>query len=189
MKKRILLLLLLFIVPFVCYSNSPTYCILISFDGFRWDYANRGITPNLDKIRDEGVSALSLKPRFPTSTFPNHYSIITGLEPQNHGIILNYFENNESEIFKLGDTNAVRNPKWYWGEAFWETARRYNIITASYYWPGSELLPEYRRPNYFKQYHHNEPHHKKIDGVINWLQLPQADRPRFITIYFHISYF
>jgi len=187
LKRKLALLLIIIILPIPLLASPSPYCILISLDGFRWDYANRGITPNLEQIRSEGVAALSLKPSFPTSTFPNHYSIITGLKPQNHGLILNYFENNDKEIFKLSDTNAVRNPKWYWGEAFWETARRYGIITASYYWPGSELLPDYRRPNYFKPYHHNEPHSDKIEGVINWLSLPFNERPRFITLYFHDS--
>ena len=88
------------------------YVILISFDGFRWDYVNRGISPNLEYLAQEGVSASSLQPSFPTKTFPNHYTIVTGLYPENHGIIYNDFLNPfTGERFKIGDTTQIRNPK------------------------------------------------------------------------------
>ncbi len=183
MKKYIAIILFVLLGQ-IAVAQTP-YVLLVSFDGFRWDYANRGLTPNLDAIKKEGVSALSFKPSFPSITFPNHLSIITGMYPQNHGIISNYFKNCQNEIYSLSDTAAVRNPKWYQGEAFWETAKRNNIKTASYYWPGSELTDTNRRPDYFKAYNHTEPHQKKIDGVINWLTLPQSERPHFITLYFH----
>ncbi len=186
MKKIIsVLLFVLFWISPIKASEPQPYVLLISLDGFRWDYAERGITPNLDKIKQEGVSALSFKPSFPSVTFPNHLSIITGMYPQNHGLILNFFENLYGERYRLSDTNAVKNPAWYWGEAFWETARRNKIITASYYWPGSEVWDENRRPNYYKAYNHNEPHENKINGIIEWLKLPYNERPHFITLYFH----
>jgi predicted AlkP superfamily pyrophosphatase or phosphodiesterase len=183
MKKYIIFLL--FVITRVLANEPQPYVLLISLDGFRWDYAERGITPNLDKIKEEGVSALSFQPSFPSSTFPNHISIITGMYPQNHGIISNFFENLYGERYTLSEADPVRNPQWYWGEAFWETARRNKIITASYYWPGSELRDENRRPHYFKPYNHNEPHENKIKGIIEWLQLPYSQRPHFITLYFH----
>ncbi len=186
MKKIIsVLLFVLFWISPIKSSEPQPYVLLISLDGFRWDYAERGITPNLDRIKQEGVSALSFKPSFPSVTFPNHLSIITGMYPQNHGLILNFFENLYGERYRLSDTNAVKNPAWYWGEAFWETARRNKIITASYYWPGSEVWDENRRPNYYKAYNHNEPHENKINGIIEWLRLPYNERPHFITLYFH----
>ncbi|HOM06025.1 MAG TPA: alkaline phosphatase family protein, partial [Candidatus Kapabacteria bacterium] len=120
MKKIIsVLLFVLFWISPIKASEPQPYVLLISLDGFRWDYAERGITPNLDKIKQEGVSALSFKPSFPSVTFPNHLSIITGMYPQNHGLILNFFENLYGERYRLSDTNAVKNPAWYWGEAFW----------------------------------------------------------------------
>lgn len=168
------------------YAQAQTYVIMISFDGFRWDYANRGITPNLDEMKNNGVHALSLKPAFPTKTFPNHYSIISGMYPENHGIIFNSFINPfTKEGYRLGDTTSVREGKWYLGEAFWETAERNGIKTASYFWPGSELKDKNRRPSYYKHYEHNLPYKERIDGVIDWLKLPQEKRPHFITIYFH----
>ncbi len=185
MKKRFLLLLL-FVITAITFAAPKPYVILVSFDGFRWDYLNRGITPNLEKVKADGVSALSFRPVFPSKTFPNHLSIITGMYPAHHGIIANSFGDPFSKSFyRMGDTNAVRDGRWYLGEAFWETAERQNIITASYFWPGSELQLSYRRPTYREYYDHNRLYEKRIDGVVNWLQLPSDKRPRFITLYFH----
>lgn len=165
--------------------SAQQYTILLSFDGFRWDYANRKITPTLDSIAKNGVSALSLQPSFPTKTFPNHYTIVTGLYPQNHGIIANnMYDPVYDEYFSLNDRSAVENSRWYKGEAIWETAKKFGLITASYFWPGSEVDVDYRQPNYFHKYDHGRPYNERIDGVIEWLQLPYSERPKFITIYF-----
>ena len=162
------------------------YVLLISFDGFRWDYLDRGLSPNLEKVRTDGVSAISLRSAFPTKTFPNHQSIITGMYIENHGIISNNFVDRwDNEWYKMGDTASTRNSRWYLGEAFWETAERNNIVTASYFWPGSEQHLKYRHPTYFEYYDHNQTYMQKIEGVINWLKLPQEKRPHFITLYFH----
>ncbi|MDP2303694.1 MAG: ectonucleotide pyrophosphatase/phosphodiesterase [Ignavibacteria bacterium] len=183
MKKLFLFICLTFLTS--GFAQNIPYTILISFDGFRWDYTNRGLTPNIELLKNEGVSSLSLQPVFPSKTFPNHYSIITGQYPQNHGIIANFFENPiTGEKYSLGDTNAVRNPYWYWGEAFWETAERQGIKCASYFWPGSEVELDYRRPTYYEKYDHVRPYSTRIDGIINWLSLPFEKRPKFITLYF-----
>lgn len=186
MRRIINTVLLLIILSTISlYAQTKPYVILISFDGFRWDYANRGITPNLDFIKENGVSAVSLRPSFPTKTFPNHISIITGMYPEHHGIISNNFKDYfTGNFFAQRDTLEVRNARWYRGEAFWETAERQGIITASYFWPGSEVTIPYRRPTYFYYYEHLKPYEDRIDGVIGWLQLPYEKRPRFITLYF-----
>ncbi len=185
MQKFKIVCLVLFLFSLQTFGQTRNYTILISFDGFRWDYPNRGITPNLDFIKENGVHAISMKPCFPTKTFPNHYTIVTGLYPENHGIIANTFiDPITRDVYKIGDTNAVRNPKWYKGEAIWETAKRQGVITASYFWPGSELNLEYRRPDYFEKYEHLRDYDKRIEGVLNWLKLPNDIRPDFITLYF-----
>lgn len=177
---------LIFIFSITLIAKNQPYVILISFDAFRWDYCDRGITPNLEMMRQNGVKAKSLKPCFPSKTFPNHYSIITGMYPENHGIIANFFINPfTGEKYKIGDAASVRQSKWYLGEAFWETARRNGIITASCFWPGSDIDLDYRRPNYFEYYDHSKPYKERLDEVINWLSLPQNIRPHFLTVYFH----
>lgn len=179
-----LLFILIFLIAGL-HAQSQPYVILISFDGFRWDYVDRGITPNFDYIKENGVSAKSLRPCFPSKTFPNHISIITGMYPAHHGIISNgfrdYFTNS---YYSMTDSNSVKNAKWYKGEAFWETAERQGIKTASYFWPGSEVSLSYRHPTYYYKYEHLKPYRERVDGVIDWLKLPYNERPHFITSYF-----
>ena len=177
---------LILLIPILISAQKNSYVVLVSFDGFRWDYLNRDITPNLEKVRNEGVSALSLRPTFPSKTFPNHLSIITGMYPVNHGIISNTINDPvRDRIYKLSDSNEVRDPYWYQGEAFWETAERNGIKTASFYWPGSEVTLGYRRPSYYINYKHSFPYESRIEGVIDWLKLPSTERPHFITLYMH----
>ena len=183
MKKLYFLIVLL-----ICSNlqSQPPYTILISFDGFRWDYANRGISPNLDKLAEEGVSALSLRPCFPTKTYPNHYSIISGCYIDKHGIIANNFTDPRTgEKYSLGDRASVQNEKWYKAKAFWEVAAQKGIISASYFYPGSELDNPERRPKYFEYYEHDRKYEDRIESAIKWLQLPHHERPKFLTLYFH----
>lgn len=187
MNKYIIIFLLGFSSLFAQEKGHP-YVLLISFDGFRWDYPSRGLTPTLGKMAVEGVSALSLKPVFPSKTFPNHYSIVTGMTAEKHGIMANSFENPfTGERYRLGDTNAVRSGKWYWGEAIWETLEKNKITTASYFWPGSEVRDEGRHPSYFMQYEHEKPYIERVNGVFQWFNLPYEKRPKFVTLYFDRS--
>lgn len=177
----------MFFISTLSASDKP-YVLLISFDGFRWDYLNRGLTPNIDKLIQNGSRALSFQPCFPSKTFPNHYSIITGMYPENHGIISNIFNDiKENKLYRLGDSAQVRNAEWYLGEAFWETAERNGIKTASYFWPGSEVHLSYRHPTYFKEYNKQTPYKTRVEGIINWLKLPQNERPHFLTLYFEAT--
>lgn len=165
-------------------SQRP-YLIIISLDGFRWDYPHRGITPNLDIIAQKGVRALTLKPVFPSKTFPNHYSIATGLYSENHGIINNNFENPFTEKeYRIGDTSAVREDRWYQGETIWAAANRQGLKTASFFWPGSETHLDYKHPTYFQRYNASIAPEHRIEGVIAWLQLPENERPNLIFLYF-----
>ena len=187
-KSTKILLLSLFLFNVTIFSSPKPYVILISFDAFRWDYLNRGISPNLEKVKETGVSALSLRPVFPSKTFPNHISIITGMYPPHHGIISNNFydafSEGDSKWYKMKDTSTTQDPSWYLGEAFWETAERQGIKTASYFWPGNNLHSKYRRPTYVESYEYGRPNEPRIQQVIKWLQLPQTERPHFITLYF-----
>lgn len=178
---KIIVIILLLNAALDC---SP-YVILVSFDGFRWDYLHRGLTPNLNAFAEKGVQALSLQPCYPSGTFPNHYTIVTGLYPENHGIVGNHIFNKYNQTnFKLNDTSAVTDPRWYLGEAVWETAKRQGIVTASFFWPGSELKLDFRRPDYFVPFNPKIPYRKRIDSVLSWLKLPYDKRPKFITLYF-----
>ncbi len=169
-------------------SNNEPYVLLISFDGFRWDYLDRGITPNLDKLINKGVRAISFRPAFPSKTFPNHLSIITGMYPENHGIILNKFENpNTGKVYKLSDRKEVANPVWYLGEPFWTTAMRNGIRTASFFWPASSMKGELHHPNIFKKYDGKVNYYSRVDTIAAWLKMPADTRPHFLTLYYSLT--
>lgn len=187
---RLILISTLF-VGFVSCKNSnqnieKSYVVMLSLDGFRWDYTDKVSTPNFDYIQKNGVKAKSLKPCFPTKTFPNHYSMATGLYPDNHGIVNNNFYDEKMDAFyKIGDRQAVENPDFYDGEPIWVTAEKQGIITASYFWVGSEAAISGIQPTYWKKYEHNFPFEQRIDSVIAWLKLPEEKRPQLITWYMH----
>ncbi|HPN36822.1 MAG TPA: ectonucleotide pyrophosphatase/phosphodiesterase [Melioribacteraceae bacterium] len=180
--KNLFKILFVFLFLFINISaENNSYVILVSFDGFRWDYLNRNLTPTLENVINNGVRALSLRPCFPSKTFPNHISIATGMHPQNHGIISNSFENPfTNENYGMRTTGS----KWYNGEFIWETLERNGIKTASYFWPGSEIEYSERRPSLYKKYEHYFPYYNRIDSLIAWLSLPEEKRPHFLTVYF-----
>lgn len=164
-------------------KNTP-YVIVLSMDAFRWDYPDMYNTPTLDSIALLGVKAVSLKPCFPSKTFPNHYSMATGLYPDHHGIVQNSFYDPElNKHYSIGDRDAVYNPEFYGGEPIWVTAEKQGIISASYFWVGSETPHDGILPSYWKKYDHNFPFEQRIDSVISWLQLPEEKRPHLIMWY------
>lgn len=158
--------------------------ILISVDGFRWDYPEKTETPNLDYLIANGVRAKSLIPCFPTKTFPNHYSIVTGLYPDEHGIIANNIVDAELGRFSLGNRDAIRDPRWWGGEPIWVTAEKQGQTSACYYWPGSETDIKGVLPTYWYAYDGSVPNEDRIEQVLEWLKLPTGKRPSFITTYF-----
>ncbi len=182
---RLFLILIFTVSALAGNAAEKPYVIIVSFDGFRWDYPDRGITPNLEKMTSDGVRAITFEPAFPSKTFPNHYTIVTGLYPQNNGLINNrFFDFFKGRQYRVGDTVSVCNAYWYKGEALWETAERQGVISASYFWPGSEVHLSYRHPTYFKKYDGSVPHAKRIQGIIDWLQLPAEKRPHLLFLYF-----
>lgn len=159
--------------------------ILISLDGFMPDYLERFDTPHLDEIAREGVRAESLIPVFPTKTFPNHFSIVTGLYPSNHGIISNtMYDPVIDEWFSLGRQEAVSDAHWWEGEPIWVTAEKQGVTAATFFWPGSEAAIQGVRPSFWKPYDHDFPNEQRVDTVLAWLDLPQDQRPSIVTLYF-----
>jgi len=151
-------------------------------DGFRWDYAKHFKLQNLDKIAKEGVHAKSMRPSYPSKTFPNHYAIVTGLYPDHHGIINNVFYDSAlNESFSLS-TNAKNDSRFYGGNPIWNVAEQQGVKSASFFWPGSDT--DKKRPGIYKNYDAKIPYETRIDTVIKWLQLPEKQRPHLITLYF-----
>ncbi len=165
-------------------QDQTPYVIMLSMDGFRWDYADMYNTPNFDKVAEKGVKAESMQACFPTKTFPNHYSIVTGLYPDHHGLVNNSFYAPDLDLtYRISDRYMVENASFYGGEPIWVTAEKQNLTAASFYWVGSEAPIGGIYPSYWKTYEHEFPFDQRIDTVIAWLQLPEDVRPHLITWY------
>lgn len=161
------------------------YVILISIDGYRWDYNKLFSPPNLMQIARDGVQAESLKPVYPSKTFPNHYSLITGLNADHHGIVSNeFYDPSTDRTYSLPDRKAVEDGTWYFGEPLWVTAGKQGMLSASFFWVGSEADILSAHPNFYYRYNDTVPYETRVDQVLAWLKLPPEHRPHFITLYF-----
>jgi predicted AlkP superfamily pyrophosphatase or phosphodiesterase len=159
--------------------------ILISIDGFRWDYLDRYAPPNLMKLAAAGVRSDALIPQFPSKTFPNHYTIVTGLTLAHHGIVSNNMKAPDIPgEFSLSNRDVQNDPRWWGGEPIWNTAERQGLKAAAMFWPGSEVLISGRRGSYWTPYEDGMPHEQRLRRVLGWLGLPEAERPSFVTLYF-----
>jgi len=173
----------------------PPVTILISIDGFRPDYLDRGVTPVLSRLAAEGARA-AMRPSFPSKTYPNHWTLVTGLRPDRHGIVANKFQDpaRPDETF----TTANDDPFWWnAAEPIWLDAERAGIHTATQFWPGSNVAIGGRkektsdwqaiggaRPADWTQFNQSITGAQRVDGILDWLRRPIANRPRFLTLYF-----
>ena len=158
--------------------------ILISFDGFRWDYMDRGESPHLKALAARGVRAQGLIPSFPSLTFPNHYTIVTGLYPEHHGIIANNIADDSwPERFSL-TARTASDQRWWGGEPIWVTARRQNLRSASTFWPGSEVPIGGISPNDWTTFDDDMPNVDRVNHVLDLLARPERERPAMLTVYF-----
>lgn len=160
--------------------------ILISIDGMRSDYIQWFDTPNLDRLIAEGAHAdEGMIPVYPTKTFPNHYSIVTGLVPSNHGIVSNNMYDPEMDAtFAISDRDAVESEVWWGGgEPIWTAVQKQGGIAATYFWVGSEAPFDGIRPAHWYVYDGSVPGTERVDQALEWLDLPDAERPRFISLY------
>jgi alkaline phosphatase D len=166
-------------------DDQEQYVVLVSFDGFRWDYPDLYNTPNLDKLAARGVKADRMIPSFPTKTFPNHYTLATGLHPGNHGLVNNTFYAPDLDLmYRMGDRSAVENGAFYGGEPIWVTASKQGLITGSFYWVGSEAPVKGIQPTYWKRFDDSVPFATRIDSVVKWLDYDEERRPRLVTLYY-----
>lgn len=166
-------------------EGDKPYVVMVSLDAFRWDYDSIYGTPVLDEIAGNGVMAKRLIPSFPTKTFPNHYSIATGLYPDHHGLINNSFYAPDLDlVYRIGDRAMVENAAFYGGEPIWVTAMKAGVKTASFYWVGSEAPIMGMHPDYWKTFDEEVAFGDRVDTVLRWLSLPAAKRPHLVTLYF-----
>lgn len=163
---------------------QPTV-ILISLDGFRYDYLQKYDPVVLNQLAREGVRARWLTPSFPSKTFPNHYTIATGLYPQNHGIVENNVYVPEfNATFMMSNRDEVQNGRWWLGEPIWITAEKQGQKAAPLFWPGSEAKIGGLAATYWQPYDSKITNDARVDKALAWLDLPRAERPTFLTLYF-----
>jgi predicted AlkP superfamily pyrophosphatase or phosphodiesterase len=176
---RIVLLLILLGI-FKSYAQTPT--VLISIDGFAQHYLSKYQPPTLLALAKSGVSTKSLLPVFPTKTFPNHLSMVTGKYPGEHGIINNYFYDlKAADMYRFGKSNVPN--QWLKAEPIWVTLEKNNVKTAAYFWPESDISFNGILPSYFFSYNKTTPFKQRLKQIVDWLALPDAERPLFIATY------
>ncbi|HNR91755.1 MAG TPA: ectonucleotide pyrophosphatase/phosphodiesterase [Dokdonella sp.] len=165
----------------------PDPVILVSIDGMRADYLERGLTPTLSAIAANGARAEYMRPSFPSLTFPNHYTLVTGLRPDRNGIVANHFEDKRIPKSRFSPTNreAVQDARW-WNQAvpLWTTAQRTGLRAGTMFWPGSEAPVHGTWPDYWAPFDASVTDEARVDTVLGWLDLPAERRPSLLTLYF-----
>lgn len=171
-------------------SNSPQQInkpvvIMISIDGFRNDYLTKYKPPTLVKLANEGTSAQGIIPSFPSLTFPNHVTLVTGMAPGHHGIVSNFFyDKKRKAAYQMTDGNATNDGTWYRGEPLWAVAEKSGMLAATCFWVGSEATIGGIDPTYVRPYDGKVTNEARVDQVIDWLKYPDSVRPHFVSLYF-----
>jgi predicted AlkP superfamily pyrophosphatase or phosphodiesterase len=190
MTRRSWIAALLVCVLTACRGNAlpPSerpIVILVSIDGFRWDYLDRFNPPILTQLANDGARADGLIPEFPSKTFPNHYTIVTGLRLAHHGIISNNMrDQNIPGEFSLSNRDVQNDPRWWGGEPIWNTAEQQGLKAGAMFWPGSEALINGRQATYWTPFDDNMANSDRVERVLGWLHLVESQRPSFLTLYF-----
>jgi len=159
--------------------------ILVCTDGLRYDYLEKFSPPNLNRLARAGVRARWMTPAFPSNTFPNFYTIATGLNPQSHGIVENsVYDQRTKALFEMSAREEVRSGRWWLGEPIWVTAEKQGQKTAMLFYPGSEAEIAGHRPTFWRPYDGKLPNEERVRLILSWLDLPAAERPTLLSVYF-----
>ncbi|ALN61856.1 phosphodiesterase-nucleotide pyrophosphatase [Lysobacter antibioticus] len=164
---------------------ADTPLLLISIDGFRASYFELGLTPHIERFAGEGVRAQWMTPSYPSLTFPNHYTLVTGLRPDHHGVVHNSMSDEQLGRFKISDRDAVGETRWWnGGEPIWIGAQKAGLRSATLFWPGSEAPIRGLRPNRWRPFDAAIDENARVDEVLAWLGEPASTRPHVATLYF-----
>jgi predicted AlkP superfamily pyrophosphatase or phosphodiesterase len=165
-------------------QQEKPYVILISADGFRSDLAEKYQASQLLALREKGMSADFMLPSFPSYTFPNHYSMATGLFPLHHGIVNNnFYDEDRKEMYQMHNRNKVQDSSWYGGTPLWVLAEKQQMLSASFFWVGSEAAVQGIRPTYWYYYNTHYTMEERVQVLVDWLSLPPESRPHLILFY------
>lgn len=167
-------------------AQAAHYVVLVSLDGFRWDYVNKYNAPHLRELAKAGVwAADGMIPSYPSLTFPNHFTLVTGLYPEHHGLVANaFYDAQKNARYAISDAKAVADGSWYTGTPLWSLAEQQGMRTACLFWPGSEATIAGEQPTYYLKFDDKLDAQKRLQQIIAWLQLPPAERPHLLTLYF-----
>ncbi|HUB81931.1 MAG TPA: ectonucleotide pyrophosphatase/phosphodiesterase [Bryobacteraceae bacterium] len=169
----------------LCAQPAPQrpYVVLVSLDGFRYDYAAKYQATHLLEIAKAGAAAEAMIPSFPTITFPNHISIVTGQYPGHHGLVSNaFYDPLLKQMYSM--RNSADESEFYHYQPLWVLAEQQHVKAAAMFWPTADAEIEGVRPSYWEKFDDSFPGQKRVEKVLGWLQLPEAERPHFITLYF-----
>ena len=186
MRRFLLSLLVLVVLPWQAWAaGRDTYTVIVSLDGLRWDYLDTYDVPFMQQLAREGVKAV-MQPSFPSKTFPNHYTLATGLVPDHHGIITNTFWDREKGVeFSLGNKVTRADGRYYGGDPVWLTAKHQGVKTATVFWVGSDVTINGEHPTYWRDYQTEQLDFEgRVDEVLRLLKLPEQDRPHLVMAYF-----
>lgn len=186
MRRIILLVLLMAVLPWQAWAaGRDNYTVIISLDGLRWDYLDAYDVPFLNQLAREGVKAV-MQPSFPSKTFPNHYTLATGLTPDHHGVIANIFWDRERGVeFSLSNKVTRADGKYYGGDPVWLTAKHQGVKTATVYWVGSDVAIGGEHPTYWRDYQTDQLDYPgRVNEIVRLLSLPEKDRPHLVMAYF-----
>lgn len=182
------------ITPVIAVDHGPNsaaqqqkhYVVLVSLDGFRYDYPKKYGAVHLLALGAKGASAPDgMIPAYPSLTFPNHYTLVTGLYPEHHGIVANsFYDPARKQTYSMRDPKTVTDGSWYGGVPLWSLAEQQGMRSACFFWPGSEAEIAGQRPSYYLRFDDKLDDSKRIAQVIAWLKLPPDHRPHFITLYY-----
>ncbi len=172
--------------PNALLQERKHYVVLVSLDGFRWDYAKKFGAKNLLAIAAHGASAPDgMIPSYPSTTFPNQYTLVTGLYPEHHGIVaMSFYNEDHTRLFSYNDPRSSGDGSWYGGTPLWVLAEQQGMRAACFFWPGSEAAIQGVRPSYYRHYDDAVPDPARVDQVLAWLRLPESQRPHLITLSF-----
>lgn len=159
--------------------------ILVSIDGWRWDYLQRFAPPTLSRLAAEGVRAEGLIPQFPSKTFPNHYTLVTGLTLAHHGIVSNNMRDpGIPGAYSMSNRKVLADPRWWGGDPIWNTVERQGKVAAAMFWPGSETAIGGKQATFWRDFDDDLPNGDRVQQLLEWLKLPEGQRPSFLTLYF-----
>jgi predicted AlkP superfamily pyrophosphatase or phosphodiesterase len=186
MRRLIYLVLLMAVLPLQTWAaGRDNYTVIISLDGLRWDYLDTYDVPFMQQLAREGVKAV-MQPSFPSKTFPNHYTLATGLTPDHHGIISNVFWDRERGVeYSLRNKETRSKGYYYGGDPVWLTAKHQGVKTATVFWVGSDVAIQGEHPTYWRDYQTEQMDYPgRVDEIIRLLKLPEKDRPHLVMAYF-----